>query len=1408
MANTRDTGYLRNLVAYDGSGNITLPANLTVTGTIVGYVPTSRTITINGTSYDLTANRSWNITSMIYPGAGIAVSTGTAWGTSITDNSANWNTAYTNRITSLTVTGNSGAATLVSNVLNIPTYTLVGLGGEPTITAGTTAQYYRGDKSFQTLNTTAVAEGTNLYYTDARARAALSFVAGSGAYNSTTGVITIPTNTNQLTNGAGFITSYTETDTLATVTARSATTNTAVIINNNLAVNTSSPYNTSVYSLDINGGLLVKNTGRSASLTIINADPSVGGNNAFVVHTVGGTSSTSYVDIQGYYGTSITGSTTIKLNAAGGNVLIGSLIGTGTRMVVVDSTGVLSTQAIPSAGGVTSFNTRTGAITLSSSDVTTALGFTPYNSTNPSGYLTGITSTQVTNALGFTPYNATNPNGYITSSALSGYATQSWVSSQGYLTSVTAHNQAWSTITSTPTTLSGYGITDALYSVTSDFTTAGSGWYRVAVNSGDGRGYYYVEVYATGGNHNPAYMRIEAMGDWGSDKLIAVYTDNGYPASAVRITRGASTTYIEVNFTTTIASSVIRITRLGYNAGPSAYSGSLPAGGDTVKESLTVNSRINTSSLSISGNSVLHAGNYTSYSPSLTGTGASGTWGINITGSAGSATQVVTVQSSAPSGVDGKLWWETTTGKLKVYYASSSAWVDTMPMPDTNLYFLKAGGSITGSVVMQQDLTVTGQISADGILKMKSSGTSYIRMGNFPASTTNAGEAWIGRASDRSTGSMTVQLGGSSNSSFFEVVDYGWTTVTLRVGMNDFSYKGNAIYNAGTFSYSSGVNASHVVQRDANGYIYGNYFNSNTSETENPTINTFFVSNGDGWHRKATIAHVKSQLGLGSMAYASTDSYLALSGGTLTGTLGLPNNALISVNAEPDTWGARFRTTTSTTNLGASLKNIIWTGGGSLEGFAVTGSGTGGAAFEVRNDGVVWAKSTIYSAGNAVVTSGNIGSQSVSNASNANYSTYSYSLLGGNGGSFTLGGDTNTFYPVLFSIGSGSTSRQGIAVLQIERGGYDQPGYSSTGFGTFHCRIRAKADGWGYGASYVQLEQNAYTIPMLADFGQNNYSSELVVWLRGGQVYQWMSIEGNWGVSNANSGAGNVNNAYNTNTYYPTTTNSVGNLGKWFKGWSDTKFDGSINAYQTTTRTSGIFGTDYNSSAYINISENQIWRTGGGDLYINNSGTGHIRVGEGGGSLLVNTGTKWNNEKLGIQISNANNWTNVPAMMRLTNYGSGYIPKITFTDSSIIDGWLGMIPISGGSYFVMGFSGYTEQALKVYQNGNVVAAGDVTAYSDARVKTNVKTIENALDKTLALRGVSYNRTDNGDLNTKIGVIAQEVLDIIPEVVNKDTQGMYNVSYGNMAGLFIEAIKEQQAQIEELKKQIEYLVENK
>jgi hypothetical protein len=104
--------------------------------------------------------------------------------------------------------------------------------------------------------------------------------------------------------------------------------------------------------------------------------------------------------------------------------------------------------------------------------------------------------------------------------------------------------------------------------------------------------------------------------------------------------------------------------------------------------------------------------------------------------------------------------------------------------------------------------------------------------------------------------------------------------------------------------------------------------------------------------------------------------------------------------------------------------------------------------------------------------------------------------------------------------------------------------------------------------------------------------------------------------------------------------------------------------------------------------------------------------------------------------------------------------------------------------------------------GNLTMKGDVIAFSDERVKKDIQTLEGALDKTLKLRGVSYKRKDSDDDATKIGVIAQEILEVVPEVVSQDADGTYGVAYGNIVGLLIEAIKEQQAQINELKKRLD------
>jgi hypothetical protein len=115
--------------------------------------------------------------------------------------------------------------------------------------------------------------------------------------------------------------------------------------------------------------------------------------------------------------------------------------------------------------------------------------------------------------------------------------------------------------------------------------------------------------------------------------------------------------------------------------------------------------------------------------------------------------------------------------------------------------------------------------------------------------------------------------------------------------------------------------------------------------------------------------------------------------------------------------------------------------------------------------------------------------------------------------------------------------------------------------------------------------------------------------------------------------------------------------------------------------------------------------------------------------------------------------------------------------------------------------GTTGPSYKLDVTGTIRATGDVIAYSDARVKDNVVTIENALYKVNKLRGVSYTRNDVEDKTTKIGVIAQEVLEVLPEVVQQDDEGKYSVAYGNMVGLLIESIKELKAEVDELKSRL-------
>ncbi len=117
----------------------------------------------------------------------------------------------------------------------------------------------------------------------------------------------------------------------------------------------------------------------------------------------------------------------------------------------------------------------------------------------------------------------------------------------------------------------------------------------------------------------------------------------------------------------------------------------------------------------------------------------------------------------------------------------------------------------------------------------------------------------------------------------------------------------------------------------------------------------------------------------------------------------------------------------------------------------------------------------------------------------------------------------------------------------------------------------------------------------------------------------------------------------------------------------------------------------------------------------------------------------------------------------------------------------------------------SQDKFYVYGNGQAYSYGWNTM-SDSTLKENVHEIDHALDKVLKLQGVTYNLKPSSVIanasgqelpnpsSTKMGLIAQSVERIVPEVVTTTTDGMKTVAYGNLVGLLIEAVKEEDAKV--------------
>jgi hypothetical protein len=172
--------------------------------------------------------------------------------------------------------------------------------------------------------------------------------------------------------------------------------------------------------------------------------------------------------------------------------------------------------------------------------------------------------------------------------------------------------------------------------------------------------------------------------------------------------------------------------------------------------------------------------------------------------------------------------------------------------------------------------------------------------------------------------------------------------------------------------------------------------------------------------------------------------------------------------------------------------------------------------------------------------------------------------------------------------------------------------------------------------------------------------------------------------------------------------------------------------------------------------------------------SGDLTLDVAGDIILDAAGNNWSFQSGGTEIAAFNNSSNTLEI-----------------ETKVSDGDLVIKGNDGGS-------GITACTFDMSAAGKATFNDDVVAFSDERLKSDIKTIDNALDKVSQMRGVSF--VKNG--HKSIGVIAQEVQKVFPEIVStekKDGEEYLGVAYGNMVGVLIEAIKDLQKQVDELKK---------
>ena len=1096
-----------------------------------------------------------------------------------------------------------------------------------------------------------------------------------------------------------------------------------------VAVNNTTPYDTTQFSLDVNGGLIVKNINKTAQFVLINSNPATGGNNAFVVHTVGGTSGSSYADIQGYYGTSVAGSTVIRLNPQGGNVLVGSLAGTGTRVVVASSTGVLSTQAAQTIGDLNGVPTsRILTINGTSYDLSADRSWSITSMIYPGAGIAVSTGSAWGTSL---TDNSSNWN-----------TAYGWGNHAG-LYSLLNHTHTFASLTSKPTTLVGYGITDAATSAQGTSADTAYGWgnhaiagYLTGITSGQvTTALGFTPYNAT----NPSgYITTAALSTYATESYVGTQIANlvaSSPAALDTLNELAAALGNDAAFSTTVSTALGN--RLRVDTASQGLSATLQGYGRT-------NLGLGTAATANTGDFVAYR-TFGTAANSATGDFVAyrtfGTAANNNTGdfAAASHTHSIANVTGLQTALDGK--------QASGSYAAATH--SHIISDVTGLQTALDGKQASLGFTPYNSTNPSGYITSSGSISGNAATSTIFNNGSLYISVTNGNTLNSGynNAGDGSDIWINYRGYNDAQSYFrdFRVGDGKGAQVALFTGSN----KSLAITGAISASNLSGTNTGDQTSVSGN----AGSITHNASRTDAAWYNV-------GWFTGAS-----------SPAYSSDAVNIQSSTGTLRATILSASSTNGIVNQENGTstaWRGRILSKNSSSDLASFLGTYasiagVFAHNNALDNWADlyvnTINGTSG--------GSVRLPSTTYINGSQAIHAGNFNSYSPGLTGASASGTWGINITGeshgiaNNGNAISGMGPISTWdsRPGVGMAGFGISWHTGVSIS-----GY--PGYGG---------VRLYSAGYPtHASSVLRLEAS----DSVKTFG-GLYSDGNPV------LVQNTSISYSFGL--------------NDNKLY-LRTNGDNNHYLW-----NNASDFEEMVYYNGTGFKVTSSTGVSTCVFESVASS-------GMLFIGSADASRTYIGDASRSGIAIGGTAYPQLMLNaVGGGNTTHGANI-SMTGLKSAG-GYrrwvmgIPNLDPTTFS-----LGWADDQSNPHYGVGV-GWGASAAKFSwdTSGNFIASGDITAYgtpSDLRLKDLKGKVSNALSSIIKLNGYRFDWKEDKSklfvLKEDIGVIAQEVADVFPELARTNEDGFMSVRYQGLTAVLIEAVKEQQTQIESQKSEIDEL----